>query len=38
MFGNQLTPVARWDLNGSGLVNTSDVLQLNDFMFKRCTP
>lgn len=35
-FAGTLTPVARWDLNGSGLVNVSDVLQLNPFMFKRC--
>lgn len=37
-FAGTSTPVARWDLNGSGLVNVSDVLQLNPFMFKRCTP
>jgi hypothetical protein len=35
-FAGTLTPIARWDLNGSGLVNVSDVLQLNPFMFKRC--
>jgi hypothetical protein len=37
-FAGTMTPVSRWDLNGSGLVNLSDVLQLNPFMFKRCTP
>jgi hypothetical protein len=37
-FAGTLTPIARWDLNGSGLVNVSDVLQLNPFMFKNCQP
>jgi hypothetical protein len=34
--GGTLIPVVRWDLNGSGLVNVGDVLQLNFFMFTRC--
>ena len=36
--GLGLTPVARFDLSGSGLVNGADILQFNAFFGKRCSP
>ena len=36
--GLGMTPVARFDLSGSGLVNGADILQFNAFFGKRCAP